>query len=84
MDTEKWMHKAKISIQEKGKINEIFELRSLFPIVEWESLSKGDRIRFGKDFANAVRDGKRFPNVSTAQRAKNNHAQYIKIKEMES
>ncbi len=77
MDVALWLEKASSSIERKVKIGKPFELRMLFEAVEWEELSKGDRIRFGKDFANAVEEGY-FPNVVRIQKAQNNHAQYIR------
>ena len=79
MDVALWLEKASRSIERKVKIGKPFELRDLFEAVEWEELSKGDRIRFGKDFANAVKE-ELFPNVVRIQKAQNNHAQYIKEK----
>ncbi len=77
MDFELWMRRAEESIAQKVKVGQRFEVRGLFEDVEWETLSKGDRIRFGKDFANAVVEG-RFPNIVRIQRAENNHARYVK------
>ncbi len=77
MDSALWLEKATNSIEKKVKIGKPFELRNLFETVEWEELSKGDRIRFGKDFANAVGEGF-FPNVVRIQKAQNNHALYVK------
>jgi hypothetical protein len=80
MDVEYWMKKAEKCITEKVADGKKFEIRSLFEAVEWEKLRKGDRIQFGKDFANAVKEG-RFPNLKRVQKAENNHAQYVKISE---
>ncbi len=77
-----WMKKAESSIANKVKVGQKFEVRKLFEDVEWEKLSKGDRIQFGRDFSNAVKEG-RFPNVERIQKAENNHAQYIKTGEIE-
>ena len=82
MNTESWLKEAEKSITDKVKVGQKFEVRKLYEAVKWEELSKGDRIRFGKDFANAVSEG-RFPNVKRIQKAENNHTQYIKVKEIE-
>ena len=55
-----------------------FELRNLFQGSEWEGLSKGNRITFGKFFKAEVLGG-RFENVIFLDRAKNNHSKYQKI-----
>lgn len=81
MDIELWMDNAKEIINQKVKIGQRFELRSLFETVEWETLRKGERIQFGKDFANAVSEG-RFPNIERVERGANNHAQYIKVESL--
>ena len=77
MDYELWMEKAESCITERMAVNRPFELSSLFEKHEWETLSKGDRISFGRFFANAVRSGA-IENVAQLDRAKNNHAKYIK------
>ena len=79
MDTQSWLMKAKQEI-EKLPIGKEFELRNLFYEIEWEGLSKGDRIRFGIHFKNEVLDGK-ILGIKYVDRKKNNHAKYIKIKE---
>jgi len=50
----------------------------LFEKCEWEQLEKGERIAFGKYFANEVREGK-IKGVISIERLKNNHSQYQKI-----
>ena len=80
MDTDYWMELAGESIAANVRVGQRFETRDLFDGVAWNALNKGDRIRFGKDFANAVSEG-RFPNVERIQRADNNHARYIKKRE---
>ena len=78
MDFSKWTSDAINIIDAKIKANQIFELKSLFEGCEWEELSKGDRINFGKHFANEVRDG-RIKNVIAVERGRDNHSKYIKI-----
>lgn len=82
MDYELLMSKALIAIKEKVEFNKPFEAKHLFDGIEWESLSKGDRISFGKYFANAIKDN-RVTNVKRIERGKDNHARYIKIMEDE-
>ena len=77
MDIQLWMQKAKDSIESSVKIGQKFELKSLFQLCEWEQLSKGERISFGKYFANEVREGN-VANIHPIERAKNNHCNYIK------
>ena len=77
MDSELWFNKATISINQKVIVGRVFEVKDLFESVEWKELSKGDMIRFGKDFANAVREGQ-FPNVERVIKGDNNHSRYIK------
>lgn len=78
LDVELWMCKAKESIDLKVKKGQKFELRSLFETVEWETLRKGERIQFGKDFANAVSEG-HFPSIRRVERGANNHTLYVKV-----
>ena len=78
MDYEKWMQKARESIQINLPTNRTFELKSLFMECEWEAQKKGDRISFGRHFANEVREG-RINGVKPVERGKNNHSRYIKV-----
>ena len=78
MDYDKWMQKARESIQTTLLTNRAFELKSLFMECEWEALKKGERISFGKYFANEVREG-RVDGIKLVERGKNNHSRYIKV-----
>ncbi len=80
MDYEKMMAKATKTIETKIAPNEKFEVKSLFPDYEWERLSKGDRVSFGRYFSTAVNDG-RFPSIVRFGEGKTHHNRYIK-KEM--
>lgn len=80
MNLEYWMEKAKQNALIKVKNGEVFELKDLFDGVEWERLSKGDRIRFGKFFANAISERK-IPEIKRVQKGANNHTRYIKCME---
>lgn len=78
MDYEKWMQKAIDNLESKVKPNTNFEVKSLFEGHEWESLSKGERISFGRYFSSQVKDGN-VPNIIALERAKNNHSRYQKV-----
>ena len=80
MDYKKLLDYAKNFIENEMKPGTIFESKSLFEGVEWESLEKGDRIGFGRYFSNAVKNG-RIKNIVRIERAKNNHARYIKLED---
>ena len=80
IDFDYWMAEAEKSIANKVKIGQKFELRGLFEQVRWEELTKGERIAFGKYFANAVAESL-FPNVERIQKANNNHTLYKKTEE---
>ena len=77
MDFQLWMQKARESIERSVQVGQKFELKSLFQLCEWEQLTKGDRISFGKYFANEVREGN-LKNIQSIERARNNHRVYIK------
>lgn len=78
MDYDNWMQKARESIQALPLENGAFELKSLFREYDWKALEKGDRISFGRHFANEVREG-RVAGIRSVERGKNNHARYIKV-----
>ena len=78
MDIDTWREKANLVISEKVLVGKPFELKSLFEGCEWEALSKGERIVFGKCFANQVRGG-HIPYVVAIERGKNNHSRYVKV-----
>lgn len=78
MDYEALLSRAKDYIENEVEPGTIFEAKSLFEGVEWDALAKGDRIGFGRYFANAVRDGA-IKDVIRIERAKNNHTRYIKM-----
>ena len=77
MNFEKWTAEAIEVINTKIKTNQRFELKHLFEGCRWESLSRGERINFGKYFANEVRESKIKNNVAI-ERGRNNHSRYIK------
>lgn len=53
MDMNLWLEKAVVAINALPPSKK-FELRNLFQGCEWEGLSKGDRITFGKFSTCAV------------------------------
>ena len=59
---------------------QVFLAKDLFPGIEWNQLQKGKKLSVGKQFKNAVLDGK-FPSVVYIGKAENNSAQYQKKRE---
>jgi len=78
MDFNEWTKEAIKIIEIKVVRNQKFELKGLFEECKWGNLTKGDRISFGKYFANEVREG-RIKGIISIERLKNNHSQYQKI-----
>lgn len=58
MDFNEWTQNAIDRIAANVNFNQRFELKDLFEGCEWDRLSKGERISFGKYFANEVREKK--------------------------
>jgi len=81
MDVNLWLEKAKSSVAKLSDLDK-FEVRSLFQGCEWEALSKGERIIFGKFFKSEVIEG-HIAGVQFLGRAKNNHSEYQKMGETE-
>ena len=52
MDFNEWTQNAINRIAANVNFNQRFELKDLFEGCEWDRLSKGERISFGKYFAN--------------------------------
>lgn len=77
MDYEQWMKRAKLAIETKIQPGKKFEVKHLFPGHEWESLSRGERSRFGLYFSEAVKDG-RLDCIEKCGEGKSHHNQYIK------
>lgn len=61
MNNDEWMERAQATIASRTANNE-FMLKDLYSENDWNALSKGDRIQFGKFFCNEVGDG-RVPGV---------------------
>jgi hypothetical protein len=76
MDFEIWLAKAETAL-ERIRTDVSFKLRDLYAGHEWESLSKGDRLRYGKYFSNQVKIGK-VKGVEAHGKAENNSSLYIK------
>ncbi len=55
----------------------VFEVKELYKDIYWKRLSKGERISFGRYFANEVREG-RIPDINALERGKDNHSRYVK------
>lgn len=79
MDYETWMTEAILALS-SVKVNQIFLLRDLFKGHRWNSLPKGDRLRFGSYFKKKVGLGQ-IHGVIYVGKAPNNSAQYKKIGE---
>ena len=77
MNYEILLNEAKEVIKEKISIGQKFEVKELFNGYDWDNIPKGNRIYFGKLFANEVRSGN-VANVEPSGRANNNHLLYIK------
>lgn len=78
MDFNEWTRNAIDRIAINVNFNQRFELKDLFEGCEWDRLSKGEKISFGKYFANEVREN-RILGVRALERGKNNHSRYTKI-----
>ena len=69
MNFNEWTQNAINRIATNVNYNQRFELKDLFEGCEWDRLSKGERISFGKYFANEVRES-RIPGVQALERGK--------------
>ena len=78
MNFSEWTEIAIGRIAVNVNLNQRFELKDLFEGCEWNRLSKGERISFGKYLANEVREN-RIPGVRVLEKATNNHSRYTKI-----
>lgn len=57
MDYSKWIELAIERILDREGNNSPFELKELFTGEEWDTFSKGEKSRFGMEFAQMVRSG---------------------------
>ncbi len=76
MDIGEWKAKALIAI-EKIPPGTNFMVKDLFEGIDWNSLTKGDRLSFGRYFKNAVKENV-ISDVGYIGKATNNSAIYIK------
>lgn len=76
MDNSKWMDRAKSRLSKTGANTEFF-LKDLFDGVEWNDLTVGERLGFGKFFKSEVLE-EHVPNVKYIGKAQNNSARYKK------
>ncbi len=76
MDNSKWIAQAKNKIGETSANTEFF-LKDLFDGVEWNNLTVGERLGFGRFFKGEVLEGN-VPNVQYIGKAQNNSARYKK------
>ena len=79
MDYSQSIDKAKKIIETEIEYDNVFELKSLFPLHEWENLKKGHRVTLGRLFSAEVDEGKVNQVIKKAS-GKSNHNHYIKIK----
>lgn len=72
-----WINKA---VSKTGSLptNTVFALKDLFPGVEWNKLSKGDKLDFGRQFKNLVNQ-ELIPYVVYIGKGQNNSANYKKV-----
>lgn len=77
MDYEYWIKRAELAIENDIQPGRKFEVKHLFPGHEWEALSRGERISFGRYFSDVVKE-KRLFNVEKCENGKTRHNQYIK------
>lgn len=75
MDVNKRMEKS-ISTISKMDAGKKFVVKDLFEGIDWNDLSRGDKLYFGKHFKNQVIDGK-VPRVKYIGKLENNSSQYI-------
>lgn len=77
MDNSLWLNRAISKTAALGSGTE-FCLKDLFDGVEWNDLTVGTRLGFGRYFKNEVLEG-HIPNVVYIGKAQNNSAKYRKV-----
>ena len=82
MDYRRCMAKAQNSIESNVAEGNPFDVKDLFEGHRWKALELGNRIGFGRYFANEVKEG-RVPGVIGLERGKDNHSRYIKQQQKE-
>lgn len=76
MNTELWIGKARESIERMAN-GTVFVAKDLFEGYEWNALSRGDKLSFGRTFKNSVTNGT-FAGVRYLGKRDNNSTEYIK------
>lgn len=76
MNTELWIGRARESLGRMPR-GTVFIAKDLFEGYEWNGLSRGDKLSFGKTFKNSVTNGS-FAGVRYLGKRDNNSAEYIK------
>lgn len=79
MNYESWYKEATDYISKSIKVDQTFELKSLFTGAKWDELSAGDKKSFGRYFSGKVKDGE-LPEVIKTGEEKSHHNKYKKIK----
>lgn len=79
MDYNNWIERAKECVKTL-RVGTKFVVKDLFQGTEWNDLSTGEKLSFGKYFKNEVLIGK-IPSVEYTGKLKNNSASYIKRRE---
>ena len=77
MDYQEWMARALRRIENDVAEGSVFEVKDLFEGHQWKTLPRGNRVGFGRYFANDVKEG-RVPGVVRLERGKDNHSRYTK------
>ncbi len=77
MNFYEWMETAKTSMARLPP-NTSFTLKDLFEGCQWNALSKGERLKFGKYFKNQVLMNE-LPNIQYADTPSGKSAQYRKV-----
>ena len=77
MNYQEWMNSALNRIRNDVAQGGCFEVKDLFEGHAWKALSRGERVGFGRYFANEVREG-RADGITRLERGKDNHSRYIK------
>ena len=78
MDYETLQRQALKTINSNLAYGNCFIVKDLFTGTVWEQLDKGEKIGFGRFFANEVKEGN-IPHVIRDGKTTQNHAKYKKI-----
>ncbi len=80
MNYERWKRMAEERVNMHLDVGDTFELKDLFTQHEWDELTRGEKVTFGRLFANDVKE-MLFDEIAFRGKRKNNHNEYIKIRE---